>query len=143
MNVNSPASQLRDWLDRNPVTVGVQGQSTVAAGASGSTALYTVPAGKRAILHTAEVHPQFDVAPGAADRILGIITVTRSGGSATNLMVEQAKQADGIYGSPMIISPQVLLDAGDVVSVAANAAISATSGKAQAYFTLTEFDRIL
>jgi len=134
--VGFPGGPRLEWYDRNPIERAIS-YTNDAVGPHGFTtrASYTVPAGKKAIVHTGFAQITRNGAPTTADK--ATIYLTLASGETIRLSLRSATIGATEHAE---ISPFALAKAGTVISIATSDVSTGGTHCMDALITLTEID---
>lgn len=140
VNILYPAGVKREWIDRNPVYsyIGYTANAVVPH-AQTQRASYTVPAAKKAFLHSITLSVT-RVTVAAPVGKWGAFT-TLENGAVIYYIGENYKNSNAVYDSGcLVIAPNILLTAGDILKLYT---IDTSTGGTVDYHisaAITEFD---
>lgn len=126
--------------DRAVTRVWNTGQAIAIAAGTATAAIYTVPAGRRAILHLVFLRTRWSAAPVAGDRAQGEVRGLVGGVTIREILGVQPASDDVDTEGYATTAAGILLLAADAVEVFADATDSAAGISAVGTCFLTEFD---
>lgn len=130
-----------DWYDRLPLVVRLLASDTALTVATKLTTIYTVPANRRAVLHSVTV--SMDVLSAVVTDVgFAGVRSRPSAGADRDIFLLAGTGLTAVENMTKNHAPQQHLLAGDVVSLWIDALLSAVNINADVTINLTEYEEI-